>query len=196
MRPEELLAKVTATDKEDGTLVNGSSVIVVDYNASVFTEMTTDTVVTITYEATDSFGNTVTKAITVTVTDTTAKKTNRKSYVRFISKDYLTDSTGVLRPVSEGGLEENSVWRTNTSYRNLLTSTLSNAKTGVETKKVTAFGGEWEIEVAGSGTWNKKEETWVFTRADIQEMKTYTGVYGHVFKAMEMFFELFIDCRK
>ncbi len=192
----ELLAKVTATDEEDGTLVNGSSVIVVDYNASVFTEMTTDTVVTITYEATDSFGNTVTKAITVTVTDTTAKPTSRKSYVRFISSNYFTDNTGALLTKAEGGLEENSVWRTNTSYRNLLTSTLSNAKTGVETKKVTAFGGEWEIKVAGSGDWNKKEETWVFTRADIQEMKIYTGIYGHVFKAMEMFFELFIDCRK
>lgn len=143
----ELLAKVTATDKEDGTLPKGSKVIVKDYNASAFTGLTADAVVTITYQATDSFENTVTRTITVTVTDTTAKKINRKTYVRFISKNYLIDGTGALRPVSDGGLETTSVWRTNTSYLNLLKNTLLNTKTDVD--------------------------TWRFTKEDIQEMKKH-----------------------
>ena len=143
----ELLSKVTATDKEDGTLEKGSRVVVVGYNASVWKELTTDAVMTVTYEATDSYGNIVSSTITVTVTDTTAKKTNRKTYVRFISKDYLVDSTGALRSVLDGGLEETSVWRTNVSYLNLLKNTLLNTKTDVE--------------------------TWKFTRADIQEMKKH-----------------------
>ena len=165
----ELLAKVTATDKEDGILANEIQVVVIDYNASVFVELAKDADITITYEATDSFGNTVTKSITVTITDTTAKKSNHKTYVRFISSDYLTDSAGALHPATEGGLEETSIWRTNTSYRTLLISTLSNEK--------------------------RSGETWVFARADIQELKIFTELYGHVRNTLDKFLELFGSCK-
>lgn len=192
---DALLEKVVGKDKEDGTLVNGTDVIVKNYNESTFTGITADQNVEITYQATDSFGNTIEKTVTITVTDTTAKKSAKKTYVRFISNQFLKDSAGNMISANNGGLEETSIWRTNLNYSTLLQETLQNTKTSVEKKKVNAFGNEWEIEVAGSGEWNKKEETWVFTRQDIQEMKSYTGIYGHVLNAMEKFFELFNKCK-
>lgn len=141
----ELLSKVTFVDEEDGAFENGRNVTIKDYDASVFTELETDTVISIIYEAEDSFGNKVSRTVTVTVTDTTAKKVNKKTYVRFISSDYLADDTGTLLSKADGGLEETSVWRTNSSYRNLLIRTLSRTKTDVE--------------------------TWVYTRSDIQKLK-------------------------
>ena len=124
----ELLKKVSATDLEDGPLVNGVDVIVKDYNPFTFTDLTTDAQLEITYEAKDSFGNTVTRTITVNVTDTTLRKSNTKRYVRFISMDYFEDENGNLLPASEGGLEETSVWRFDERKRTLLEKVLEEVK--------------------------------------------------------------------
>ena len=168
----ELLKKVSATDREDGTLTNGTSVIVKNYNASVFTSITGDIMLDVTYIATDSFGNSVEKTITVTITDTTVKESTTKKYVRFISKDFLTDASGNDVSSNNGGLEETSVWRKDETYRTLLRKTLLNEKTGVETKKIKALGMEWEVEIVGSGEWNQKEEEWYFTKEQIREIKS------------------------
>ncbi|MBQ2901133.1 MAG: InlB B-repeat-containing protein [Agathobacter sp.] len=126
----ELLRKVKAVDREDGTLVNGKDVIVTNYNTKTFTDMTTDSQVEITYKATDRFGNVVEKTITVFVTDTSMRKSRKKNYVRFISEEFFIDEKGDLIPFEKGGLEKNSIWRLNLEYRNLLQQTLS--KEGAE----------------------------------------------------------------
>ena len=177
--PEELLEKVIATDEEaksasnpDGVLENGVDVVVKNYNASDFTGITGDKTISITYEATDSFGNVVTKTVSITITDTTMKKSNKKTYVRFISKDFLADEDGELLSSEQGGLEETSIWRTNEHYNTLLRKTVFNEKTN-----------------------GRENETWVFTYEDIKEMKTYTHTYGKVWNAFEKFFELFDRCK-
>jgi len=124
--PEVLLEKVTGTDLEDGTLVNGTDVVVKDYDASDFTSLDTDTEVEITYQATDSFGNVVEKTITSNITDTSMKKSRTKSYVRFISSEFLEDAKGNLVAASAGGLEENSKWRKNSELYQLLKDVLLN----------------------------------------------------------------------
>lgn len=120
---DRLLEKVTATDREDGTLENGSAVIVKDYSEDVFTEITTDKEVYITYEAKDSFGNTTTKVITIHVVDTTVHQSPTVYYSRFISSEFYFHEAGYL-PESEGGLASTSIWRTNPVYEQLLTHTL------------------------------------------------------------------------
>ena len=122
---EELLKKVIGTDKEDGVLANGSSVIVKGYSSSMFTSITSDFEVEITYQATDSYGNIVEKTVTITVTDTTAKKSATKKYVRFISSRFFKDVDGNILSSSEGGLEETSIWRWNKDFSLLLEATLS-----------------------------------------------------------------------
>ena len=78
----------------------------------------------------------------------------------------------------------------------MLQNTLSNKKLNVETKTLSAFGGEWEVEVASSGVRSTKEETWTFTREDINVMKNYTKTHGHVLNAIDEFWELFDKCRQ
>ena len=151
----ELLAKVHATDTEakdasnpDGVLKNGVDVIVKDYNASDFTSITMDKEISITYQASDSFGNVVEKTVLIQIVDTTMRKSPKIRYVRFISAQFFADEEGNLLPSEKGGLEEISIWRTNEYYRELLKQTVMNENIHMEEK-----------------------ETWVFTSEDIKEMK-------------------------
>ena len=167
---EELLKKVIGTDKEDGTLLNGTSVVVKDYSASTFTGITADKEVEITYQARDSFGNTVTKKVSVFITDTLVKEGRKKHYVRFISFDFWRDDSGNLLAAEQGGVEKTSVWRINSNYRMLLEKTLSNQ--------------------------NTYKESWIFTPQDIQSIKDSTRMYGHISNALEQFLKLFEKCKE
>lgn len=162
---EKLLGKVYGTDKEDGVLENGIDVMIVDYDASIFTGMTSEQEVEIVYQATDHSGNTVRKRGLVHIIDTTEKKDSKLRYVRFINPSFFLNDTGELLSYEQGGLEENSIWRKNAAYHNLLEKTLNYT------------GGE--------------NETWVFEKKDLDEIKSYTKRYGHALRAMEKFLELF-----
>lgn len=129
---EELLAKVKGTDKEDGMLVNGTDVVVKDFKASDFSKISKDAEVEITYQATDSFGNVVTKTVTVIVTDTNMKKSRIKSYVRFISPQFFKNVEGAFIDAEQGGLERKSVWRCQESYVDLLEKALFGVKENAE----------------------------------------------------------------
>lgn len=193
--PEKLLEKVVAKDLEDGVLENGTSVVILDYELLDFTLGDLE----VTYQATDSFGNVVTKTVGVHIVDTTVTKSNRMQYVRFISKEFYTDGT-TLKSVFEGGVEDTSVWRTNEVYSRLLTDVLSAEKIDQEVTLVTEFGLNEEIPIAGSGTWEDVESTWVFTQDDIDAMKEYVNEYGYGNlkkpNGIEKFYELFGDCKK
>ena len=192
---DKLLEKVIATDREDGVLNNGIDVIVLDFSTSDFVS---GAEVTITFQATDSFGNVVTKSIVVKIVDTTVNLSKRVVYPRFISARFYSDENGLLS-YEEGGLRDTSVWRTKESYKRLLETALFNEKTDVEYKDITALGVTKTYEVAGSGNWETTRSTWNFTHEDIkaaQEFITDYG-YGNVRNedGMEKFLELFGHCR-
>lgn len=193
---EELLEKVKGTDREDGELQNGTDVIVKDYDSSVFTGITEDKSIDVIYQATDSFGNVTTKSITITIVDTAVKESLSEKYVRFINKDFFMGSDRNFVSSSKGGLEETSLWRTDSSRFGILQQTLSNSKSNVEKKKITAFGCEWEVEVAGSGEWALEEEVWEFKHEDLEKMKEFTNEYGQAMQALDVFTEMFSECKK
>ena len=194
-----LLSKVVGTDAEDGILVNGVDVTVLGYDANVFTSLTTDADVDVTYQAIDSFGNTVTKTITVQVVDTTVKVSNRRTYYRFISNRFYKDGENYV-PANKGGLEETSVWKTNPVYQSLMDAVMSNKKINQVIKKISFYGNEKEYVVPGSGTWEHVEETWYFTKEDIVKSNEFREQYGFgsskVTNYLEKFLEWFGHCKQ
>lgn len=193
----KLLEKATATDEEDGTLVNGEDVRVLDFEDYDFTS---DTEFEIIIEATDSFGNKVQQTIKVTIVDTTVRVSNFVTYPRFISARFYADADGNLLSPEKGGLETTSLWRTDETKKELLERALFNQKTGVEYITINEFGLNETIEVAGSGEWEVSESTWTFTKEQLEEVREFTDTYGFgnikVSNGIEKFLELFGDCRK
>lgn len=193
---DRLLEKVTATDKEDGKLVNGQDVIVKNPDQLDFVNKEE---VTVTYQATDSFGNKVEKNITVHVVDTTVTESKTFYYARFISLDFFKDGENPV-PEESGGLKWGSIWRTQETYSRLLENVLNNQKTEEEYKTIRYFGLDQDVKVAGSGTWNQIEETWVFTKSDIKAVEEFTLEHGlgnlKESDAVKMFFEIFGYCVK
>lgn len=118
---ERLFEKVTATDKEDGTLRNGIDVTILNFNPSDFVSLPD---VQITYQAKDSFGNITEKSITVYVVDTTVTESPIKYYSRFIHNDFYAVDGSLLSP-EFGGLEATSIWKTNKNYQRILEHALN-----------------------------------------------------------------------
>lgn len=194
---KELLKKVTATDKEDGILVNGIEVVVKDYDELDFINLTENTDIKVVYEATDSFGNYVTKVITVHIVDTTVKISPVVKYVRFINKEVYSNEEGLVSK-ENGGVETTSIWRTNGNYQRLLEKTLSNSKKNEEVKTITFLSKSANIIEYGSGDWEYEKETWVFTYEDIKKMDEFTDTYGFgnikTVNGTELFIDWFGEC--
>lgn len=117
---ERLFEKVRVTDKEDGLLTNGTDVLIPDFNASDFIH---NPEVPITYQATDSFGNSTQKRIWVHIIDTLTSYGNTSYYIRFIAPDFYSDGESFISK-EQGGLEPSSIWITNEDYQKLLEDTL------------------------------------------------------------------------
>ncbi len=196
---QELLKKVVVTDKEDGILNNGSDVIIKNYIAEEFTNITEDADIKITYVATDSFGNSVTKAVVIHVVDTTVKLSPVVRYVRFINRSFYLNEIELISS-ENGGVEETSIWRTNESYRKLLEKTLLNSKSDEVVKTMTFFDISADITDVASGNWEREKETWVFTYEDIQKIDTFTDMYGFgnikMQNGLELFGQQFGNCRQ
>lgn len=123
---ERLFEKVTASDREDGTLLNGKDVIIPNLTGYDFVN-NPDSVLT--YQAKDSFGNITEKSITIHVVDTTVTESPIVYDSRFINPKFFKNDTDYVS--SEiGGLESTSIWITNPVYERLLSETLNrkNAK--------------------------------------------------------------------
>lgn len=118
---DRLLEKVTATDKEDGALVNGRDVTIPNLDQYDFVN---NADVTITYQAKDSFGNIVEKDITIHVVDTAVTQSAIRYFTRFIHADFYSDGE-ILINEDSGGLKETSVWRTSAIHQQLLEDTLN-----------------------------------------------------------------------
>lgn len=192
---EKLLEKVIARDKEDGILENGTSVIVKGFDTLDFLS---GEEIEVAYQAVDSFGNTVTKTITVHVVDTTVSLSPIIYYTRFISKEFYSDGENLI-DVSEGGLENTSIWRSDENYKRVIEHSLFNTKKNEEYKIIDVLGLNEQVKVAGSGEWEHFEETWKFNHEDIEAVKEFINEHGYgnikEANAVDRFLELFYRCK-
>lgn len=150
------LKDVTATDREDGTLTNGTQVIVYNMSSSDPTDIGDKGEFTITYEATDKDGNksyyTVTVHVTSNDTQTSLEKDESGSdkkvadYIRFIDETNYNKTSK-----TSGGLEKNSAWKKEEDYVEVITQTFANVHN------------------------NTPVYTYVYHQDDINEMKEYTN---------------------
>lgn len=124
----EILSHATASDREDGSPIepgfheNGTSFSIPDYQASDFTQFQHEGSCTENLTVVDSAGSTYYKRITVYVVDTAAVDVKPDGTTRFISEKYYGKS------YEQGGLEDNSVWKTDTEYVAVLRTAFDNLK--------------------------------------------------------------------
>ncbi len=145
----ELLSYAKATDREDGEispgadLEKGTAFTVWDYQAEDFLNFQHEGSVTETYQVIDSQGNISQKQITVYVVDTTPKEVANAGTTRFINKKYFN------KTALNGGLADDSLWRTDAEYNSILRSALENLEN------------------------DTSEKTYHFTHEDILNMKQF-----------------------
>ena len=145
----ELLSYAKATDREDGeispgaNLEKGTAFTVWDYQAEDFLNFQHEGSVTETYQVIDSQGNIFQKQITVYVVDTTPKEVANAGTTRFINKKYFN------KTALNGGLADDSLWRTDAEYNSILRSALENLEN------------------------DTSEKTYHFTHEDILNMKQF-----------------------
>lgn len=189
---QKLLERVTATDREDGILINGEHVRVVGYRAEDYTGLTQEAELSVTYEAVDSAGSRVTEQVTVYIVDTTPQEVTETSHVRFISGKFYRNGADYVSPRG-GGLMENSVWKVNEAYRTVLDRAL--AKQAMREQPVQEDGRQTvDAEEQADGT-----ETWTFTREQVQEVKQFVwdngfGRYRNA-DGLKVFYRQFGSCR-
>ena len=124
----EILSHATASDREDGSPIapgfhdNGTSFSIPDYQASDFTQFQHEGSCTENLTVVDSAGSTYYKRITVYVVDTAAVDVEPEGTTRFINEKYYG------KPYEQGGLEDNSVWKTDTEYVAVLRTAFDNLK--------------------------------------------------------------------
>ncbi len=176
---EVLFEKVTASDQEDGILENGTDVTIPGYQTTDFTSFTDDGSVSVTYAATDSYGNRVTAMVTVHIVDTADTEPFYQMYIRFIDKKYYMDAEGNYVPASSGGLEPTSKWITDASYAGTLTNVLSYTKEHTEKTFFHLYGKEIELPNPASGEWSHVKSCWVLSKSVINEMQEFVQTNGY-----------------
>ena len=124
----EILSHATASDREDGSPIapgfheNGTSFSIPDYQAADFTQFRHEGSCTENLTVVDSVGSMYYKQITVYVVDTAAVDVKPDGTTRFISEKYYGKS------YEQGGLEDNSVWKTDSEYVAALRTAFDNLK--------------------------------------------------------------------
>lgn len=96
----------------------------------------------------DSVGNTYSKQITVYIVDTTPVEVNPEGTTRFINEYYYNQS------YENGGLENNSVWKTDSEYVAELIEAFENSKN------------------------NTPIQTYSFTREEVLQMQEFVQANG------------------
>ena len=165
---DELLRTGTAVDGEVGDKTDFASgegtYTIIDYAIEDFTQFTATGSVTVTYVAIDKVGNKVKTIVTVYIVDQnqTVENTYDSStkYIRFISKDYFKDVNGEFIEAGNGGLADNSAWKTFFEYEKALTDALNNKKN------------------EETGDWETVYETWTISKSELAEAKNYIEEHG------------------
>ena len=151
---EEILSHAAASDREDGSPIlpgfheNGTSFSIPDYAPTDFTQFNSDGSCTENLTVVDSVGSVYKKQITVHVVDTTAKPLENVGTTRFINEYYYN------QPYENGGLRDDSIWKTDPEYAAELQDAFDNLKN------------------------NTPEETYYFSHETILEMKQYIEEHG------------------
>ncbi|MBP3488796.1 MAG: hypothetical protein J6K53_10420 [Roseburia sp.] len=151
---DEILSHATAYDREDGSPIapgvheDGTSFTIPDYSLTDFTQFQHEGSCTENLTVVDSVGNTYWKQITVYIVDTTPVAVKPEGTTRFIDEYYYN------QPYENGGLEDNSIWKTDPEYAAVLQSAFDNLKNDTPV------------------------ETYYFTHEDILAMKQYIDDNG------------------
>ena len=150
----EILSHATASDREDGSPIlpgfheNGTSFSIPDYSPTDFTQFQSSGSCTENLTVVDSVGSVYKKQITVHVVDTTPQAVEPKGSTRFINEYYYN------QPYENGGLEDDSLWKTDPAYVEAIQKAFNNLKNDTPI------------------------QTYRFTHEDILEMKEFTRVHG------------------
>ncbi len=173
---EELLRTVKTSDRENEITL----IAIKDYDESIFRSLSSDTIIVVTCVVEDAGGNRVEKDFDVCITDTNVAEDEGEEneetgvYSRFIGVSYWDKSA------EEGGPEEDSLWRTEPSYRSVLQHAMQNT-------------------ASGDG-YGHVEQCWVFEQSDIESVKLYVEEHGignaKADDALGRFVTHFISCRK
>ncbi len=124
----EILSHQFASDREDGSPIeagthdNGTSFTIPDYTPTDFTQFANSGSSTENLTVKDSTGSIYRKQITVYVTDTAERIIEPEGTTRFIDEKYYN------MPYEKGGLEENSIWKTEQEYAQKLQKVFANLK--------------------------------------------------------------------
>ena len=124
----EILSHATASDREDGSPIepgfheNGTSFSIPDYQTTDFTQFQHEGSCTENLTVVDSAGSMYYKQLTVYVVDTAAVDVKPDGTTRFISEKYYG------KFYEQGGLEDNSVWKTDSEYVAALRTAFDNLK--------------------------------------------------------------------
>ncbi len=156
---DELLNQAEAFDLEDNEIPPGThetnSFRVMDYQESDFTQFQNSGSVTETYQVIDSYGNIYQEQIVVYIVDTIPEtirtitdSLEKEGTTRFIDEKYFNF------PYEKGGLEINSVWLLETSYKQAIMSAFENEKN------------------------HMPEAEYDFTHNEILEMKEFVKING------------------
>lgn len=120
-----LSKKASAHDLEDGEIPYGKNkntlFVMENYKASEFTAFQEEGSIKKTFTAMDSAGNIAKKDIWIHIVNTVSYPEEKIfGRVRFISEKYFWDNNKKLIREEQGGLSEDSIWRWDESYRELL----------------------------------------------------------------------------
>ena len=135
----EILSHATASDREDGSPIkagfheDGTSFSIPDYQVSDFTQFMHGGSCTENLTVVDSAGSIYCKQITVYVVDTEPADVQTEGTTRFIDEKYYGKS------YEQGGLLDDSIWRTDAAYASALRTAFWNLKNNapVETYTIT-----------------------------------------------------------
>ncbi len=169
---EEILSHATASDREDGSPIaagfheNGTSFSIPDYAPTDFTQFMHSGSSTENLTVVDSAGSIYSKMITVYVVDTTPVAVKPEGTTRFIDEYYY------YQPYENGGLEDDSVWKTDPEYVAVITQAFENSRNDTPVL------------------------TYTFTHEEILEMREYVREHGignsKEEDALDNFYDLFM----
>lgn len=151
---DEILSHMTAYDREDGSPIeagfheDGTSFSIPDYAPTDFTQFQHDGSCTENLTVVDSTGSVYAKQITVYVADTTPVAVKAEGTTRFINEYYYN------QPYEWGGLEDNSVWKTDPEYIAEIQTAFDNLRN------------------------DTPQEVYHFTHEQILEMKEFVSEHG------------------
>ena len=151
----EILSHAAASDREDGSPIapgvheDGTSFTIPDYLPTDFTQFQHEGSCTENLTVVDSAGSVYSKQITVYIVDTSPGVVKAEGTTRFISEYYYN------QPYEYGGLEDNSLWKTDPEYVAVIQETFANLRN------------------------DTPQETYSFTHEEILEMKQFIEENGY-----------------